>query len=135
MNQVSEGFLQCQASEKYLVDPGDEERGYVQFNFGDEAVLLINNFGGLSSLETRALTYQTIVALGMYSNYEALKPFAICLISLHLNRPLLLRPLWIISIFPPPLLNGHVHTHRRDHTVSETHSSDTSKMSYTQFYS
>ncbi|KAK9243265.1 Dak1 domain-containing protein [Lipomyces tetrasporus] len=48
---------------KYLVDPTDEERAYVKFDEGDEVVLLINNFGGLSTLETSAITYQTMVAL------------------------------------------------------------------------
>ncbi|KAK9315657.1 Dak1 domain-containing protein [Lipomyces starkeyi] len=47
----------------YLIDPNDEERAYVKFDEGDEVVLLVNNFGGLSPLETSALTYQTIAAL------------------------------------------------------------------------
>ncbi|KAK9490136.1 Dak kinase, partial [Lipomyces doorenjongii] len=46
-----------------LLDPKDEECGYVQLEFGDEVVSLINNFGGLSSLATSALIYQTMEAL------------------------------------------------------------------------
>lgn len=48
---------------KYLVDPNDEERAYVKFDQGDEIVLLVNNFGGLSALETGAITYQTLDVL------------------------------------------------------------------------
>ncbi|KAK7204981.1 Dak1 domain-containing protein [Myxozyma melibiosi] len=48
---------------RYLVDPNDEERAYVKFDKGDDVVLLINNFGGLSALETGAITYQTLDVL------------------------------------------------------------------------
>ncbi|KAK9464396.1 Dak1 domain-containing protein [Lipomyces arxii] len=47
----------------YLVDPNDEDRAYVSFNDGDEVAMLINNFGGLSALETGALTFQALVQL------------------------------------------------------------------------
>ncbi|KAK9446375.1 Dak1 domain-containing protein [Limtongia smithiae] len=48
---------------KYLIDSNDEERAYVQFDKNDDVVLLVNNFGGLSVLETGAITYHTIELL------------------------------------------------------------------------
>lgn len=40
---------------KYLLDEKDPERGYVRFEPGDETVLLVSNFGGMSFLEMGAL--------------------------------------------------------------------------------
>jgi dihydroxyacetone kinase len=40
----------------YLVDPNDEDRAFVKFKAGDEAAVMINNFGGLSNLEIEAIT-------------------------------------------------------------------------------
>ncbi|OAA35505.1 dihydroxyacetone kinase [Beauveria brongniartii RCEF 3172] len=39
-----------------LCDQNDPERGFVKFDTGDEVVMLINNYGGLSVLELGALT-------------------------------------------------------------------------------
>lgn len=39
-----------------LCDPNDSERAFTSFSAGDEVVLLLNNYGGLSSLELGALT-------------------------------------------------------------------------------
>lgn len=39
----------------YLLDPNDKERYYVEFNEGDEVVLLINNLGSTSNLELYAI--------------------------------------------------------------------------------
>ncbi|KAJ3558045.1 hypothetical protein NPX13_g9801 [Xylaria arbuscula] len=39
---------------KYLVDQSDPLRGYVNFNKGDETIILISNFGGMSFLEIGA---------------------------------------------------------------------------------
>ncbi|KAI8624974.1 dihydroxyacetone kinase [Xylariaceae sp. FL1651] len=39
----------------YLLDESDPLRGYVSFKEGDEAVLLVSNFGGMSYLEIGAL--------------------------------------------------------------------------------
>ncbi|KAI1812622.1 dihydroxyacetone kinase [Poronia punctata] len=39
---------------KYLLDESDPLRGYVNFQEGDEAVLLVSNFGGMSYLEMGA---------------------------------------------------------------------------------
>lgn len=41
---------------KYLTDETDKDRGYVHFDEGDEVALLVNNFGGMSTLEMGALT-------------------------------------------------------------------------------
>lgn len=40
----------------HCLDEKDPERGYVRFNKGDETMLLISNFGGISPLEIGALT-------------------------------------------------------------------------------
>ncbi|KAI5860879.1 glycerone kinase [Durotheca rogersii] len=39
----------------YCLDEKDPERGYVNFKEGDEAILLVSNFGGMSHLEMGAL--------------------------------------------------------------------------------
>ncbi|KAK9385235.1 Dak1 domain-containing protein [Lipomyces mesembrius] len=70
----------------YLIDPNDEERAYVKLDDGDEVVLLVNNFGGLSSLETSALTYQTIVALEKEWNIKPTRVFS-GLFESSLNTP------------------------------------------------
>lgn len=41
---------------KLLLDETDEDRAFVPFARGDSVILLVNNFGGLSTLETGALT-------------------------------------------------------------------------------
>jgi triose/dihydroxyacetone kinase / FAD-AMP lyase (cyclizing) len=49
-----------------LCDPTDPERAFVSFESPDDSVaLLINNYGGLSTLELGALTDETIRQLGM----------------------------------------------------------------------
>lgn len=54
---------------KLLCDQSDSERGFVKFSKGDNVVLLINNYGGLSNLEIGALTQQTLTVLGsLYDN-------------------------------------------------------------------
>lgn len=47
-----------------LLDPEDSERAFVKFNPNDEVVLLINNYGGLSTLELGALAQETLQQLG-----------------------------------------------------------------------
>ncbi|KAI1871040.1 hypothetical protein JX265_006080 [Neoarthrinium moseri] len=49
---------------KLLCDQNDSERAFVEFNAGDEVVLLVNNYGGLSNLELGALTDEAITQLG-----------------------------------------------------------------------
>lgn len=45
---------------RYLLDETDKDRAFVSFSPEDEVALLINNFGGLSTLELEALTSLTI---------------------------------------------------------------------------
>ncbi|KAJ1332038.1 triose/dihydroxyacetone kinase [Microdochium nivale] len=40
---------------KYMLDETDPDRGYVHFQPGDETILLVSNFGGMSHLEMGAL--------------------------------------------------------------------------------
>ena len=49
-----------------LLDPNDADRAFVKFDEGDEVVMLINNYGGLSSLELNALAQETLEQLGTY---------------------------------------------------------------------
>ncbi|EUC47291.1 hypothetical protein COCMIDRAFT_3711 [Bipolaris oryzae ATCC 44560] len=48
---------------KYLLDPSDSDRAFVKFNPGDNVVMLVNNFGGLSNLEFDAMVNLALVAL------------------------------------------------------------------------
>jgi dihydroxyacetone kinase len=48
---------------KYLLDPKDTDRAFVEFKPEDNIVMLINNFGGLSGLELEGLVNLTILAL------------------------------------------------------------------------
>ena len=48
---------------KYLLDPSDSDRAFVEFSPSDEVVMLVNNFGGLSGLELEALVNVTLVSL------------------------------------------------------------------------
>lgn len=50
-----------------LLDPKDRELAFVDFGPKDEVILLINNYGGLSTLELGALTQETLEQLGMKS--------------------------------------------------------------------
>ncbi|KAI2605729.1 glycerone kinase [Hypoxylon fragiforme] len=47
----------------YLLDETDPERGYVRFKEGDEAILLVSNFGGMSWLEMGALVDELLEQL------------------------------------------------------------------------
>ena len=48
---------------KYMLDESDPERGYVKREDGDEIVLMISNFGGMSNLELGALTDELLAQL------------------------------------------------------------------------
>jgi len=50
-----------------VCDQNDAERAFARFNKGDDTVLLINNYGGLSNLEVGALTEEVLSQLGKYS--------------------------------------------------------------------
>lgn len=59
---------------KYLLDPNDKERHYVNFDSNDDVVLLINNLGATSNLELYAI--QSIVVEKLNSVYK-IKPVRI----------------------------------------------------------
>jgi triose/dihydroxyacetone kinase / FAD-AMP lyase (cyclizing) len=46
-----------------LLDTGDEDRAFLKWGRGDEFILLINNFGGLSNLELGAITTEVWMQL------------------------------------------------------------------------
>lgn len=48
---------------KYLLDVSDKERGYVEIKKSDQAVLLINNLGGVSNLELYAIADVVVARL------------------------------------------------------------------------
>lgn len=48
---------------KYCLDESDPERGYVHFEKGDEIILLVSNFGGISPLEMGAITDELLEQL------------------------------------------------------------------------
>lgn len=48
---------------KYCLDETDEERGYVHFEKGDEIILLVSNFGGISPLEMGAIVDELLEQL------------------------------------------------------------------------
>ncbi|KAL2844143.1 Dak1 domain-containing protein [Aspergillus pseudoustus] len=55
----------------YVLDPYDPERNFVTFNPGDDVCLLVNNLGGLSTLEIEGLTQ---VILEELANGYGMKP-------------------------------------------------------------
>lgn len=48
---------------KYLLDPSDSDRAFVEFSPSDNVVMLVNNFGGLSGLEFEAMVNVTLQVL------------------------------------------------------------------------
>jgi dihydroxyacetone kinase len=51
---------------RYLLDPSDSDRAFVEFKPDDDVVLLMNNFGGLSGLEFEALSNVTLTVLSTH---------------------------------------------------------------------
>ncbi|KAG5995045.1 hypothetical protein E4U54_002971 [Claviceps lovelessii] len=68
------------------LDEKDPERGYVHFSPGDETMLLVNNFGGMSSLEMGALVDELLEQLEQDWKME---PVRVCagLLETSLNAP------------------------------------------------
>lgn len=60
---------------QHCLEEKDPERGYVSFSPGDETMVLINNFGGMSQLETGALVDEVLEQLARDWNME---PARIC---------------------------------------------------------
>ncbi|KAI1372540.1 glycerone kinase [Hypoxylon crocopeplum] len=70
----------------YCLDEADPERGYVKFRAGDEAMLLVSNFGGMSHLEMGALVDEL---LGQLASGWKLEPVRIAcgFLETSLNAP------------------------------------------------
>ncbi|KAK9436475.1 dihydroxyacetone kinase [Metarhizium brunneum] len=68
------------------LDESDPERGYVKFSPGDEVMLLVSNFGGMSHLEMGALVDELLEQLQRDWNME---PVRICagFLETSLNAP------------------------------------------------
>lgn len=59
----------------HCLDETDPDRGYVKFNTGDETMLLISNFGGISPLEMGALTDEILQQLATDWNIEPVRVY------------------------------------------------------------
>lgn len=70
----------------YLLDETDPLRGYVKFNPGDETVLLVSNFGGMSNLEMGGLVDEILQQLLIDWNVEPVRVYCGCL-ETSLNAP------------------------------------------------
>ncbi|KAI2601988.1 glycerone kinase [Hypoxylon sp. NC1633] len=70
----------------YCLNETDPERGYVRFRVGDEAMLLVSNFGGMSHLEMGALVDELLEQL---ARDWKLEPVRICcgFLETSLNAP------------------------------------------------
>lgn len=71
---------------KYCLDETDPERSYVKFNPGDETVLLVSNFGGMSNLELGGLVDEILQQLLKDWNIEPVRVYSGCL-ETSLNAP------------------------------------------------
>ncbi|ROW07087.1 hypothetical protein VPNG_06612 [Cytospora leucostoma] len=70
----------------YCLDAKDPERGFVKFNPGDETMLLISNYGGMSPLELGALADEVLVQLASNWGIEPVRSYVGVLES-SLNAP------------------------------------------------
>jgi dihydroxyacetone kinase len=70
----------------HCLDQNDPERAYVKFNPGDETMLLVSNFGGISPLELGALVDELLTQLDKDWQIEPCRVYAGCLES-SLNAP------------------------------------------------
>ncbi|KAM0328611.1 hypothetical protein ACHAQA_005021 [Verticillium albo-atrum] len=70
----------------YCLDETDPERGYVNFQPGDETFLLVSNFGGMSHLEMGALVNELLDQLAADWNLEPVRVFA-GFLETSLNAP------------------------------------------------
>lgn len=60
----------------HCLDENDPERGYVKFHPGDETVLLVSNFGGMSYLEMGALVDELLEQLKSDWNIEPVRVYS-----------------------------------------------------------
>ncbi|KAJ9132154.1 Dihydroxyacetone kinase [Pleurostoma richardsiae] len=70
----------------YLLDQSDPERAFARFGAGDEVVLLVNNFGGISYLEIGALVDEVLEQLHKDWAIEPIRVFT-GVIESSLNAP------------------------------------------------
>ncbi|KAK3318912.1 Dak1 domain-containing protein [Apodospora peruviana] len=70
----------------YCLDESDPERGYVKFSPGDETVLMVSNFGGMSNLELGALVDEILQQLLADWKLAPERVYAGC-IETSLNAP------------------------------------------------
>jgi dihydroxyacetone kinase len=70
----------------YLLDVNDPERGYVKVQPGDETVLLLSNFGGMSHLELGALVDELLEQLAATWSIEPVRVYA-GFLETSLNAP------------------------------------------------
>jgi dihydroxyacetone kinase len=71
---------------KYCLDETDPERGYVHFAPGDETMLLVSNFGGMSHLEMGALVDELLEQLATDWKIEPSRVYA-GFLETSLNAP------------------------------------------------
>lgn len=60
---------------EYCLNENDPERAYVKFHPGDETILLISNYGGISSLEIGALTDEILEQLARTWSIEPVRVY------------------------------------------------------------
>ncbi|KAL2866061.1 dihydroxyacetone kinase 1 [Aspergillus lucknowensis] len=70
----------------YALDPNDPDRNFVTFKPGDETCLLVNNLGGLSTLEVEGLTQVTLEQLATEYNMKPARIY-VGLFETSLNGP------------------------------------------------
>ncbi|KAL2783728.1 Dak1 domain-containing protein [Aspergillus keveii] len=71
---------------EYALDPNDPERNFVTFNPGDDVCLLVNDLGGLSTLEIEGLTQVTLEELAAVYDIKPSRIFVGCF-ETSLNGP------------------------------------------------
>ena len=59
---------------RYMLDPSDKDRAFLQLNKSDDTVLLVNNLGGVSPLEMGGITAEVVNQL---SQTYSIKPVRI----------------------------------------------------------
>jgi dihydroxyacetone kinase len=71
---------------EYALNPNDPERNFVTFSPGDDVCLLVNNLGGLSTLEIEGLTQVTLEELAAVYDIKPSRIFVGCF-ETSLNGP------------------------------------------------
>lgn len=71
----------------YIFDKSDPERGFFEYDAGDEIVLLFNNLGGLPIIEEKALLFLTVQTLANKYNIKPARIYSGSFIT-SLNAPI-----------------------------------------------